>query len=249
MDSQGSTTHTSSSSSFGGNSSKTESRSWANYTEQYKQHYDNASPKVPMLYTTNFALSLVAMVLAILAMVLLVLKRSPKLLAVMLVIGGVLGIVAIGMMAGLHPQYVRDDSHATSIPSDGPGHSFMGTNSTSSGGVGYNYSWGPGIGWYMSLVGSILMFISAALVFIRKSRGAPAGPPQPYPAQLYQPPPLPPPPLGYPQQPYPSQPAQPESYPPQPGPPQQYYAPPPLPPQQQPYGQPPGPPYNNPPLQ
>jgi len=265
MDSQGMSTLSKTTNSITGTTSKTEKKSWAQYTEDYKKSNKDVAPKVPTLYTTNLALTAVALVLAIVAMVLLLLKRSPKLLAIILVIGGVMGIVAIAVMAGLHPQYIRDDSHATSIPDDGPGNGFMGSNTTNVAGFSSNYSWGPGIGWYMALVGSIVMFVAAALLFLRKPKQQPAypapyaapAPAQPYqqpPAGYgppgYQPPPAPPMQQGYATPPFGPQPGG-EPAPQQYGsyPPPSQYAPPPVPPQQPAYGPPPGPPYNAPPPQ
>jgi len=257
MDSQGMTSTGKSTSSFGGTSSHSETRSWANYTENYKDRNNGASPKLPSLYTADLALSVAALVLAILAMVLLLMKKSQKLLAVILVVGGVLGIVAIAILAGLQPGYIRDDSHYTDIPKDGPASSFMGTNNTGSGGFTQNYSWGPGIGWYMALVGSIMMFVAVAILFLRKPKQQPVYP-QPYPAPAqpyqqppagygppgYQPPPQPPMQQGYAPPPFQQQPGMEQSQPQYGGyPAQQPYSPPPPPPQQ------PGPPYNNPPPQ
>ncbi len=260
LDSQGTTAYSKSTNSITGTTSKTEKKSWTQYIEDYKKDNDGATPKTPTLYTADLALSAVALVLAIVVAVLLFLKKLTKLLPILLVIGGVLGIVAVAMLAGLQPAYMREDSHRTTTPPDGPESGFMGTNNTSAGGTTSNLSWGPALGWYSALVGSITMFVATALLFMKRRQPRPAYPAQPgpppapayqqppafsgYPQQPYSPPPLPP------QQPYPAQPGPPPGpYSPQPGPPQQPYSPPPIPPQQPPYGQPPGPPYFNPPPQ
>lgn len=172
-----------------------------------------------------------------------------------------MGIVAIAILAGLQPGYIRDDSRMTDIPKDGPGSSFMGTNNTDSGGFTQNYSWGPGIGWYMALVGSIIMFVAVAILLLRKPKQQPAypapyhpptqpyqPPPSGYGPPGYQPPPAPPMQQGYAPPPFQPQPGGEPAWP-QYGPGPSQYAPPPVPPQQPPFGQPPGPPYNYPPPQ
>jgi hypothetical protein len=216
----------------------TQTTSWDKYTDDYKKAHDGKSPSTPGVYMVAMALGVIAFVLALISFILIIVdwlgKLPPnltKLLPIFILIGAVMGFVAIGYFAGVHAGALKSDSFAVSSDA-GPDKSFIGSDSRNNS----TLSWGPGIGWILEIVGAILLIMGMVIPFIKKPRQQPApypGQPGPYqaaPPPMYQQAPQPgyAPPPGPPQQP---------GYAPPPGPPG--YMPPPGPPQQPGYGPPP----------
>ena len=214
--------------SFGGTNTETkysgqtmtQTTSWDKYTDDYKKGHDGKSPSLPGVYMAAMALGIIAFVLALVSFILIIVdwvgklpQNLAKLLPIFILVGAVMGFVAIGYFAAAHTGAITAEmSSSSSDP--GPHNSFIGSDTRNNS----TYSWGPGIGWILEIVGAILLIIGFVLPFINKPRPKPAqypgqpgqyqaAPPQMYqqaPQQGYAPPPGPPgymPPPGPPQQP------------------------------------------------
>jgi len=222
-----------------GSTYNTENFDWEKYTNEYKSAHQGSSPKLPQLYQLMFILLLIGMVMAVVAMPVALAagyfgKGPPKLAAGLLGVGAALAFVAIAYMFVAHPGAVQSDygEYFKDVLGDraGPHTKFIGETTWSSYGTTNTATWGPALGWFMALIGGILM-IAGAATGARINRpapagGAPPGPPMGAPGQYYPP-----------EQPgYGPGPVQPGYTPPPYAPPPQQpgYAPPPVPPPQPP---------------
>jgi len=205
---------------------ETITQSWEKYTDDYKKGHDGKSPALPGVYTVAMAMGIIALVMALVAFIMIIVDwvgKSPtkltKMLPIFILIGAVVGFVAIGYFAAAHPGALKSDNSSTSTD-PGPDKSFIGSDSRSN----TTHVWGPGTGWILELFGAILLIIGTVLPYIKKPRQQPAqypgrvGPYQAAPAPMYQQAPQP-------------------GYAPPPAPPG--YMPPPSPPQPPGYGPPP----------
>jgi hypothetical protein len=224
-------------------STYTVTTSWSKYTDDYKK-IKNKDPALPMIYLAAEIFTILAMVMAILGFIVVMLRwldRGParllNSLGVLLLVGAIMGFVAIGVFAGAHTWAMKQD--VTSSPTDwGPDHTLIGTHSQNN----TDYTWTVTTGWFLALIASIIMVI----VFVmarKKLQPAATG-------ASFQPAPNAPGLYGYYAQPPPQDQMPGPAYPPPPGPQMPPgYAPPQYPPQQPGYGQPPVPPTNYPPQQ
>jgi hypothetical protein len=147
------------------------SQTWSQYIDHYKVEHAGRSPSLPTVYAITRILAIIAIVLAIIAVVLVIIGRFGKIpakmtrmLTAIMLLGAVVGFVAIGYFAVAHPIALQSD-YPESANTPGPVRSFAGN---ASGDVSRS-SWGPDIGWMMELVGAILLS-AAAVLRLRKGK-------------------------------------------------------------------------------
>lgn len=107
-------------------------------------------------------------------------NKFKKIGMVLLIIGIIFALIApLYLMTSLPGAY-KDDHYGENreLPDhDSPAKSFFGSHSPE--GTENKYSWGGGIGWYMSIIGAVILIISLILVTI-SGRGAARSQPDRY---------------------------------------------------------------------
>lgn len=125
-------------------------------------------------------------------------KMGNKLGAVLVLIALILALLApIYIMFALPAAFKNEMGDVEEVEglSSGMGDSFFGSESSSTdlgGGISMSteFSWGGGTGWFMALIGFILLIV--ALIMVLKAETAPAAQSQPEPQPAYQQPTQPP---------------------------------------------------------
>jgi len=197
--------------SFGGmeahSKGSTDSITWSEYKDLY-----GGRSNLPNLYTGIQALIIIAMIMMILALVAVILHWAgyvPGLAnrtSIFLVVGLILGIVAIVLFAGAHAPAYKADIKDTS--GKGPWDSFIGSDTHKDESEYYSYStstsWQPSFGWILVIVFVVIAGIAIGLMrrLPPVQSRAPMGYGAAYPpaGPSYGPPPEPPaynPPPGY----------------------------------------------------
>jgi len=149
---------------------KTSSKSWAEHEKQYTDARHAPSP-LSGVYS-GALLGLVAAVTLgalglLLAAVFRLRKKNLLFPALVILIGALVAMAAGGAFSSGHPAAVKKEgghmlepSYPTSQPS-GPSDSFSGKETR----VPLTYEWGPSIGWYLSLIGPILLILGAVVLY------------------------------------------------------------------------------------
>lgn len=130
--------------------------------------YDGASlSHFGILTAAVFVLTLLGAAVGILAAFLGWLwRKNPRrwmLSVVVVAIALIASLVACGGYAGESPSAFASDLHGT-VP--GPWSAFSG--STANNTVGTSQSWGPSVGWYLSVAASGLLFLGLCLMFLTR---------------------------------------------------------------------------------
>ncbi|MGA8276327.1 MAG: hypothetical protein WB852_08570 [Thermoplasmata archaeon] len=107
----------------------------------------------------GFALGIIAAILGVVS------RRNPRRAAPVMALAAlalVLAIAAPGLFAVSLPGAAAKDSpgHLGS----GPWSSFFGSNSTTISGITITTTWGPGIGWYLSIVAFVILLVGVILL-------------------------------------------------------------------------------------
>ena len=149
---------------------KTDTRSWGEYEKQFTDTR-HASSQLSGVYFGALLGLVAAVTMCVLGAFLAAifrLRKKPLLFpALVLLMGALVAMGAAGSFSSGHPPAVKNDgtlmhvpSYPTSPPS-GPHDSFSGDASRAP----LNYEWGPAAGWYLSLVGPILIVLGAVLLY------------------------------------------------------------------------------------
>jgi hypothetical protein len=93
----------------------------------------------------------------------------------------ILAVSAPGLFAAALPGAISSDHNLGSPGGNGPWNSFYGSSSTTFLGVSATTTWGPALGWYLSIVAVVFLLVGAILLF-RARRESPAPTTVPAPA-------------------------------------------------------------------
>jgi hypothetical protein len=110
------------------------------------------------------------------------------------IVAMILAVAAVGLFAALLPGAIGNDTPGHS--GTGPWSSFWGSgNGTLYGFSGASWTWGPGIGWYLALVGFVILLIGVIILFMGRKdvEPMPETTPEPSAAPSGAPPATPPP--------------------------------------------------------
>ena len=148
----------------------TSSQSWAEY-EKHCADTHHSAPQLSGVYSTTLLALIAAVTLCALGALLAAvfrLRGKPLLFPALVVLAGALvAIAGAGAFSAGHQPAIQNDKFELHVPSypasppSGPYDSFSGQASRAP----LDYEWGPAAGWYLSLIGPVLILIGAVLLY------------------------------------------------------------------------------------
>jgi len=129
------------------------------YSNQNLNNTGNLAEAGFFMVIGAFVLGIIAAIIGVAS------RRNPRRTAPVIALAAlalVLAVAAPGLFAVALPGAAANDfpGHVGS----GPWSSFLGSNSTSISGITVTITWGPGIGWYLSIVAFVILLVGVILL-------------------------------------------------------------------------------------